>query len=188
MAECRCNKRYTFWTSPGKDYKVCLKCGQYWMIVRGWTYHARTTQAGARREIGFYARGGWSNNVMPYRLKQYQRSIDLHRFYRVKYYIGVCKSQTSIPKRKLHQRLMWLTPPFRIIGDNMATNNLKIKNDIIRRVVAIHLYRKAGMVTQADYDAIYRNTELRKHYYLLGDGIATDLWIAMKNMGGSVRG
>ena len=68
MNNCRCKKRYTFWAYSSKEYKVCLRCGQYWMKVKSWTYHARTTQAGAIREIGFYAGGGWSKNRFPYRL------------------------------------------------------------------------------------------------------------------------
>ena len=70
----------------------------------------------------------------------------------------------------------------------MAKIKINRELPIIQKVVAIHLYRKAGLLTREDFDSIDIDSALRKLYYMLGDNVATELWNEMKNMGGSVSG
>ena len=83
---------------------------------------------------------------------------------------------------------MWFIPPFGIIGDNMAKRNLELNNPAIKRVVAILLLEMAGMAEPHALRILAQDTITRQIYYMVGDGIAIELWKQMKNMGGSVSG
>lgn len=70
----------------------------------------------------------------------------------------------------------------------MVTDKTLVNNLIIRKIVAILLYEMAGMAEPDALQKMAQDTLTRQLYYMIGDGIAIELWKEMKNMGGSVSG
>ena len=70
----------------------------------------------------------------------------------------------------------------------MSIIEISHNSPLMKEVVSLHLYRKAGMLSTEAFDEIHLNTSLRQLYYMIGDSVATKLWIVMKDMGGSVSG